>query len=244
MLRVMMSVLLACTSCRSTAISSSVTGRHVPLASAGAGAVACARALNPASKKPPTIKAIFPLIALSPFRRYLRCCQRLAQSTHRPPRLSHLDDPLSTGQSDRWVAPSVSLAQQKGSKAMALGASSHRCTLARRTRTARAKPRRQYLASRPFLREANMASVLITGTSRGIGLETALAFGRAGHRVHATMRNPSQSPALAETAAREKLPITVSTMDVDSDQSVTMPSRQFRKMDPSTSSSTMPVSKV
>jgi NAD(P)-dependent dehydrogenase (short-subunit alcohol dehydrogenase family) len=65
-----------------------------------------------------------------------------------------------------------------------------------------------------------MASVLITGTSRGIGLETALVFGRAGHRVHATMRNPSQSPDLAETAAREKLPITVSTMDVDSDQSV------------------------
>jgi len=65
-----------------------------------------------------------------------------------------------------------------------------------------------------------MTSVLITGTSRGIGLETALAFGRAGHRVHATMRNPSQSPALAATAASEKLPITVSTMDVDSDQSV------------------------
>src|SRR6478609_8777640 len=65
-----------------------------------------------------------------------------------------------------------------------------------------------------------MTSVLITGTSRGIGLETALAFGRAGHRVHATMRNPSQSPALAETAACEKLPITVSAMDVDSDESV------------------------
>jgi NAD(P)-dependent dehydrogenase (short-subunit alcohol dehydrogenase family) len=65
-----------------------------------------------------------------------------------------------------------------------------------------------------------MASVLITGTSKGIGLETALAFGRAGHRVHATMRNPSHSPELAETAARERLPITVSKMDVDSDQSV------------------------
>lgn len=65
-----------------------------------------------------------------------------------------------------------------------------------------------------------MASVLITGTSKGIGFETALAFGRAGHKVHATMRNPSRSPQLAETAAREKLPITVSTMDVDSDQSV------------------------
>jgi len=65
-----------------------------------------------------------------------------------------------------------------------------------------------------------MASVLITGTSKGIGLETALAFGRAGHQVHATMRNPSQSPALAETAAHEKLPITISAMDVNSDQSV------------------------
>jgi NAD(P)-dependent dehydrogenase (short-subunit alcohol dehydrogenase family) len=65
-----------------------------------------------------------------------------------------------------------------------------------------------------------MTSVLITGTSKGIGLEAALAFGRAGHKVHATMRNPSLSPELAETAAREKLPITVSTMDVDSDQSV------------------------
>jgi NAD(P)-dependent dehydrogenase (short-subunit alcohol dehydrogenase family) len=65
-----------------------------------------------------------------------------------------------------------------------------------------------------------MASVLITGTSKGIGFEAALAFGRAGHTVYATMRNPSQAPALAETAAREKLPIAVSKMDVDSDQSV------------------------
>ena len=66
-----------------------------------------------------------------------------------------------------------------------------------------------------------MTSVLITGTSKGIGLEAALAFGRAGHKVQATMRNPAQAPALAEKAAREKLPIFVSTMDVDSDESVT-----------------------
>src|SRR5271168_867529 len=65
-----------------------------------------------------------------------------------------------------------------------------------------------------------MAPVLITGTSKGIGFETAVAFGRAGHQVHATMRNPSQSPLLAETAARENLPIQVATMDVDSDLSV------------------------
>jgi NAD(P)-dependent dehydrogenase (short-subunit alcohol dehydrogenase family) len=65
-----------------------------------------------------------------------------------------------------------------------------------------------------------MSAVLITGTSKGIGFEAALAFGRAGHEVHATMRNPSHAPELAAAAAREKLPISISTMDVDSDQSV------------------------
>jgi NAD(P)-dependent dehydrogenase (short-subunit alcohol dehydrogenase family) len=65
-----------------------------------------------------------------------------------------------------------------------------------------------------------LATVLITGTSTGIGLATALAFGRAGHTVAATMRNPQRAPELADIAAREKLPITVSTMDVDADGSV------------------------
>jgi NAD(P)-dependent dehydrogenase (short-subunit alcohol dehydrogenase family) len=65
-----------------------------------------------------------------------------------------------------------------------------------------------------------MRSVLITGTSKGIGFETALAFAHAGYRVHATMRNPSNSPTLSEIAAQEKLPITVTTMDVTSDESV------------------------
>jgi NAD(P)-dependent dehydrogenase (short-subunit alcohol dehydrogenase family) len=65
-----------------------------------------------------------------------------------------------------------------------------------------------------------MASVLITGTSAGIGLVTALTVARAGHTVYATMRNPARSPELAETAAKEKLPIHISTMDVDSDNSV------------------------
>lgn len=65
-----------------------------------------------------------------------------------------------------------------------------------------------------------MASVLITGTSKGIGFETALAFARAGHTVFATMRNPAKSPELADSAKRESLAITVSAMDVDSDESV------------------------
>ena len=66
-----------------------------------------------------------------------------------------------------------------------------------------------------------MATVLITGTSTGIGFATALAFGRAGHRVAATMRNPSRAPELANIAAQGNLPITVSAMDVDADASVT-----------------------
>jgi NAD(P)-dependent dehydrogenase (short-subunit alcohol dehydrogenase family) len=65
-----------------------------------------------------------------------------------------------------------------------------------------------------------MASALITGCSKGIGFETALAFARAGHKVYATMRNPAQSPQLAQTAAQEKLPLFVSALDVDSDESV------------------------
>ena len=66
-----------------------------------------------------------------------------------------------------------------------------------------------------------MARVLITGTSTGIGLATALAFGRKGHQVYATMRNPKRSPELGQMAASESLPIQVSVMDVDSDDSVT-----------------------
>ena len=51
-------------------------------------------------------------------------------------------------------------------------------------------------------------------------MATALAFGRAGHKVAATMRNPHRAPELARIATQEKLPITISTMDVDSDASV------------------------
>ena len=65
-----------------------------------------------------------------------------------------------------------------------------------------------------------MASVLITGSSSGIGLATALAFGRAGHRVHATMRDLSRGGELRKTAELEQLPISISPLDVDSDSSV------------------------
>ncbi len=65
-----------------------------------------------------------------------------------------------------------------------------------------------------------MKSVIITGTSKGIGLETALAFGRAGYKVFATMRNPEKAIELKEKIKDESLPITITAMDVDSDESV------------------------
>ena|SRR5690348_1777731 len=65
-----------------------------------------------------------------------------------------------------------------------------------------------------------MPSALVTGTSTGIGLATATALGRAGYDVYATMRNPARAPELSQIAAKGKLPITILTMDVDNDASV------------------------
>jgi NAD(P)-dependent dehydrogenase (short-subunit alcohol dehydrogenase family) len=65
-----------------------------------------------------------------------------------------------------------------------------------------------------------MPNALITGTNKGIGLSTALALARAGYTVHATMRNPKSSSELAKAMESERLPIRISTMDVDSDSSV------------------------
>ena len=65
-----------------------------------------------------------------------------------------------------------------------------------------------------------MFSVVITGASRGIGFATAVELAGRGHHVVATMRNPAGSPELGYQAAKENLPISIETMDVDSDESV------------------------
>jgi NAD(P)-dependent dehydrogenase (short-subunit alcohol dehydrogenase family) len=65
-----------------------------------------------------------------------------------------------------------------------------------------------------------MFNIVITGASRGIGLATAVELARAGHQVVATMRHPAGSPELGQQAAKEKLPLRIETMDVDSDESV------------------------
>jgi len=64
-----------------------------------------------------------------------------------------------------------------------------------------------------------MPSALITGTSTGIGLETALLFARRGYSVYACARNPGSSEGLRKAVA-DGLPLTLVTLDVDDDASV------------------------
>jgi NAD(P)-dependent dehydrogenase (short-subunit alcohol dehydrogenase family) len=64
-----------------------------------------------------------------------------------------------------------------------------------------------------------MAVALITGTSTGIGLETALVFARRGYHVFAGARHPTNSEGLLR-ASEERLPITPIVLDVDNDESV------------------------
>lgn len=65
-------------------------------------------------------------------------------------------------------------------------------------------------------------AALVTGCSRGIGYETALALARGGYRTFATMRDTAGGggAALAEAAGKEGLLLEVLELDVDSDGSV------------------------
>jgi NAD(P)-dependent dehydrogenase (short-subunit alcohol dehydrogenase family) len=65
-----------------------------------------------------------------------------------------------------------------------------------------------------------MKTVIITGSNRGIGFETVLAFGRAGYKVFATMRKPENANVLKQKIKEESLPVTIMAMDVNSDESV------------------------
>ena len=65
-----------------------------------------------------------------------------------------------------------------------------------------------------------MAIALVTGTSTGIGLATAITLGRAGHTVYAGMRNLDRAGDLQAVITKEQLPISVVQLDVDDDSSV------------------------
>jgi NAD(P)-dependent dehydrogenase (short-subunit alcohol dehydrogenase family) len=65
-----------------------------------------------------------------------------------------------------------------------------------------------------------MAVALVTGTSSGIGLATAVALARAGHTIAATMRNLDGGAELRGIAEKEKLPIHLAALDIDDEASV------------------------
>ncbi len=61
---------------------------------------------------------------------------------------------------------------------------------------------------------------LVTGSSSGIGYETALALARDGYHTFASMRDTSKAEELKKTANKENLPITVIDLDVDNEASI------------------------
>jgi len=63
-------------------------------------------------------------------------------------------------------------------------------------------------------------SVLITGTSTGLGLEAAVLFAKHGYRVFATMRNLEKSKLLRARIETEALDMELVQLDVSSTQSV------------------------
>ena len=65
-----------------------------------------------------------------------------------------------------------------------------------------------------------MATALITGTSSGIGLATAIRLAADGHRVLATMRDPSRDGELRAAAEATGVSVEVHQLDVSDDLSV------------------------
>ncbi len=61
---------------------------------------------------------------------------------------------------------------------------------------------------------------LVTGSSSGIGYETALALARDGYQTFASMRNTSKAKELETIAENENLPISVIELDVDKEDSI------------------------
>jgi len=61
---------------------------------------------------------------------------------------------------------------------------------------------------------------VVTGTSSGIGFETALALAREGYYTYATMRDTTKSDKIKELGQKENLKINVLELDVDDENSV------------------------
>jgi NAD(P)-dependent dehydrogenase (short-subunit alcohol dehydrogenase family) len=61
---------------------------------------------------------------------------------------------------------------------------------------------------------------VVTGTSSGIGFETALALAREGYYTYATMRDTAKSDKIKELGKKDNLKISVLELDVDDESSV------------------------
>jgi short-subunit dehydrogenase len=61
---------------------------------------------------------------------------------------------------------------------------------------------------------------VVTGSSTGIGYETAVLLARSGYQTYATMRDTKKSERLTEIAKSENLPLIIAQLDVNNDKSV------------------------
>ena len=61
---------------------------------------------------------------------------------------------------------------------------------------------------------------LVTGSSSGIGLQTAISLAKDGYHTFASMRNTAKGKELEEIAKKENLPIEVIELDVDKEESI------------------------
>ena len=61
---------------------------------------------------------------------------------------------------------------------------------------------------------------IVTGSSSGIGFETALALAKEGYFTYATMRDTTKSDKIKEIAQKENLKINILELDVDDENSV------------------------
>ena len=59
-----------------------------------------------------------------------------------------------------------------------------------------------------------MSVILVTGSSTGIGQETALHMARKGHQVYAAVRSPQTATDLRDNIAAENLPVEVIELDL------------------------------
>jgi NAD(P)-dependent dehydrogenase (short-subunit alcohol dehydrogenase family) len=66
----------------------------------------------------------------------------------------------------------------------------------------------------------NQKAAVVTGSSSGIGYETALLLARNGFYTFVTMRNLNKSKEIIENAKNDRLPLKVLELDVTSDESV------------------------